>query len=471
MLVIISDIHLTDGSSGRTVHQGAFRVFRERLRALAYAASWRAGGKYKPIEECDIVLLGDILDVLRSSQWLKPSPGAAALVRPWDSHESEPLISKIRTITEAILSSNAVFFALMREMRNTNVITIPPATRDGRPTRSHDTAGSVDRDRVNVRIHYMVGNHDWFYHLPHPAYNEIRRAIVQTLGLANDPCQPFPHDPEEPAAKPILNAFEAHQVLARHGDIFDPINFDGDRCRSTVGDSIVIDLVTRFAAEVRAQLGESLSPECLAGLNEIDNVRPLLLAPVWTGGILQRTCPDAKLRRKVQGVWNDLADQWVKMPFVCEHLCSRHQFKMGQSLKLFLALSKRFMTVDSGRWRCWLAEKIGSARKSYFPHAAQEHWFQQQRARFIVYGHTHHHEIVPLNSATTSEGQLDQIYLNSGTWRPVHELTRYNPGREIFVGYNTMTYLAFFKDDERGGRKFECWTGGLSQSAWKAPGS
>ncbi|MDA2927107.1 hypothetical protein MYX78_07730 [Acidobacteria bacterium AH-259-G07] len=55
MLVIISDLHLTDGTSGETIRAGAFRAFRERLRDLAYDASWRADGKYKPIKELDLV--------------------------------------------------------------------------------------------------------------------------------------------------------------------------------------------------------------------------------------------------------------------------------------------------------------------------------------------------------------------------------------------------------------------------------
>ena len=53
MFVIISDLHLTDGTSGETIREGAFRAFRERLRDLAYDASWRANGKgkYQPIDE------------------------------------------------------------------------------------------------------------------------------------------------------------------------------------------------------------------------------------------------------------------------------------------------------------------------------------------------------------------------------------------------------------------------------------
>ncbi len=71
MLVIVSDLHFTDGTSGETVRSGAFKLFRDALSDLAYGASWRADGKYKPIEDLHLVLLGDILDVIRSAQWLR----------------------------------------------------------------------------------------------------------------------------------------------------------------------------------------------------------------------------------------------------------------------------------------------------------------------------------------------------------------------------------------------------------------
>jgi len=44
MLIIISDLHLTDGTSGETIKEGAFFLLRERLFSLAYDASWRAPG-------------------------------------------------------------------------------------------------------------------------------------------------------------------------------------------------------------------------------------------------------------------------------------------------------------------------------------------------------------------------------------------------------------------------------------------
>src|SRR4051812_21131388 len=79
MLVIISDLHLTDGTSGETIRPGAFRAFRESLRELAYDASWRNEKQYFPVDGIDLVLLGDILDVIRSTSWCAVPPE----VRPW----------------------------------------------------------------------------------------------------------------------------------------------------------------------------------------------------------------------------------------------------------------------------------------------------------------------------------------------------------------------------------------------------
>jgi hypothetical protein len=56
---------------------------------------------------------------------------------------------------------------------------------------------------------------------------------------------------------------------------------------------------------------------------------------------------------------------------------------------------------------------------------------------------------------------FNQMYFNTGTWRPVHELATRNPKEEEFIDFNVMTYVAIYKDDERAGRKFETWSGAL----------
>ena len=80
-----------------------------------------------------------------------------------------------------------------------------------------------------------------------------------------------------------------------------------------------------------------------------------------------------------------------------------------------------------------------------------------------MYGHTHHHEIVPLDTCVTAHGLLSQMCLNTGTWRRVHERAVWKPEEQEFMGYYTMTYVAFFRDGERGGRAFETWSGTLGE--------
>ncbi|HEY5390545.1 MAG TPA: hypothetical protein VIJ57_00420, partial [Hanamia sp.] len=70
MLVIISDLHVTDGSSGEIIDEKAFRIFRNRISDMAYDASWRKeSGEYIPIDTINILLLGDIIDMIRSEKW------------------------------------------------------------------------------------------------------------------------------------------------------------------------------------------------------------------------------------------------------------------------------------------------------------------------------------------------------------------------------------------------------------------
>jgi len=66
MLVIISDLHLGDGTTAESIPASAFYLFAKRLRQDAHFASVNYG-KYRPIEELDVILLGDILDPLHST--------------------------------------------------------------------------------------------------------------------------------------------------------------------------------------------------------------------------------------------------------------------------------------------------------------------------------------------------------------------------------------------------------------------
>jgi hypothetical protein len=453
MLVIISDLHLTDGTSGATIQAGAFNIFADRLRELAFSASWRGDGCYRPLEQIDLVLLGDGLDVIRSSRWL------AEPTRPWHNAQSAEMVDVVARITNSILDQNRPALQVLRSLSRNSGIRVPPASSRG-------PAFDAETIPVAVRIHYMVGNHDWFFHLPGPAFDSIRRQVVENMGLANPFNAPFPHEPIENAA--LAETLRAHRVFARHGDIYDPFNFEGDRDASSLGDAIVIELLNRFAVEVQSQLGEELPDTTLAGLREIDNVRPLLLVPVWIDGLLERTCPFPALKKQVKRIWDEMADRFLELDFVRSH-DSWGAVDIVDGLERALKFSQRLSIGWASAITAWLNEVRGPGEGSYYQHALTEQQFRNRRASHIVYGHTHHVENVPLDASYGDGQALNQIYFNSGTWRRVHSQTRLVASEHEFIPHDVMTYLAFYRGDERGGRSYETWSGTLGMGASQAP--
>ncbi len=460
MLVLISDLHLTDKSS-ETVRPGAFRLFCERMHDLAYDASWRApakpGGKrvYRPIEEMDLVLLGDILDVIRSDRW---HVGAA---RPWSRTNSKPFRDKVRSITKGILANNASGLALLKDLMDpeSKLMTVPRAGPNGKPVTGAWDLTSQKRVRVTVRIHYMVGNHDWFYHLDDRAFDAIRKLVVDAFGLANDPAQPFPHDPAESTT--VKRVLDAHEVFARHGDIYDPFNFEGNRDTSSLGDAIVVELLSRFPKKVGRALGSTAAVRpLLDGLNEIDNVRPLVMVPAWVDGLIRRTVKDRRQAAKVRAVWDRLANRFLQLQYVLDR-DTYSPVDRVDLLQVILRLSGVVSKMRTARVMDWIGRYVGGRGVADYKDALSEPSYRYRSARFIVYGHTHEHVVVPLDTSGAPPNEYRRVHLNTGTWRRVHELARAYPDDEAFIDRYVMTYLAFFKDDERGGHHFESWSGSL----------
>lgn len=460
MLVIVSDLHLTGNAFSGTLPATAFRIFRERLRDMAYDASWRSDGRYRPIEQVDLVLLGDILDFIRSELWPCVSPGDPEYVRPWSDHASPVFQRKVAEIADSIIDKNAAALEVIRSFSDSReVMTLPPATADGGVAKVSREFSSPDRVPLKVRTHYVAGNHDWFLHLRGDAFNAIRQRVVSAMCLANPAACPFPHEPLESPA--LAQLCEQHRAWFRHGDVFDPLNCEGTRDGSSLGDAIVVDLLNRFAVTVRARMGEELPKECIEGLRQIDYVHPLLLIPVWVNGLLRRTC-DEDSAAKVKAIWDELVEEFLEMQFVR----GRKPFLPPRTLdKLALALrfSRGVSFEKLSRLFSWLHGKTGGGDgRPSFEDALEEKVVRNRSAQSVVYGHTHRHDVVPLDVNYSRDGALDQMYLNSGTWRVVHEQARRNPAQEVFTNYLVMTYLGLYKKDERGGRPFEAWSGTLA---------
>ncbi|MEW6717665.1 MAG: hypothetical protein AB1345_09200 [Chloroflexota bacterium] len=457
MLVIVSDLHLGDGTCGQSISPDAFNIFGDRLRTMAYSASWRKDGKYRPIETIDLLFLGDIFEVLHSTCWLDGGPEGSKAVKPWHDPESPAYAQKLDEITDAILEHNAEGLTVLKRMVQGDSVRILPADNRGNPAR-----GTTERFEVKVRPFYVVGNHDWLYHLPGNEYDNIRKKIVQGMNLTNL-ATPFPHDPSE--SEQLLELYKQYGVYARHGDIFDAFNYNAElgRNASTLGDALAIEVLNRFPVEVQQRMGDSMPEEFYTNLRELVNVRPALATPLWVSAQLRKSRQDIAREDEVKAIWDELGERFLNLGFVRAHDQRWNPFDSVDMLEMVLKFSRRTSFETINDLVIWIQEKLWGGDISFSRHALAEEVFKQRSARFIVYGHIHNHEIIPLDTFFDGSSWVDQIYANTGTWRTYHDLTIYKPEEQKFVPYHVMSYLVFYKDDERRGRRFEAWSGALSR--------
>ena len=444
MIVVVSDLHLTDGASGRGVEPGAFTVFARLLGDMARHASHRVAG-FRPPEALDVVLLGDILDLLRSGAWPPRRGPDEHVPRPW---EPPAMVAPVAgQVVDRILEANQEGLAVLRAF-----------ARDGALFYED---GQVFR--IPVRITYLVGNHDWLLRLPGPAYDAVRERVVASLGLANDPARPFPHDLAEvdPA---FAERVRRHRLVLRHGDIYDPFNYAGDRNRSALGDAVVIELLNRFPEAVREELGLAPDDPLFLELREIDNVRPFSTIPAWVLGVIRRFGLEATAGgAAVLGTWSRLGEEFFALDFVRSRDRAWSWDEVDR-LQLGFRFLRRYVSGRVARTAVsQLLKLLGDPRAKYVYHALAEPEVASGAARFVAYGHTHVHEIRPLDVREEPAAER-QFYFNCGTWRPTYRQTVADPEQLDFVGYHAMTAVAFYAEGERAGRGFEVWNGALEAS-------
>ncbi|HIE24822.1 MAG TPA: hypothetical protein EYP74_02355 [Anaerolineales bacterium] len=296
MLVIISDLHLGDGTCGKPIKPSAFRLFETRLKDLAYNASWRTNGKYRPISEINILWLGDILDLIHSTNWLDTKYGADDYTRPWTDNSAPIFLKKTREITREILKNNRHAVDAIYNITRNNAIMIPPAIGDGQPDPT-----AKEKHVVKVNIYYMLGNHDWIYHLPGEGFDEVRQEIIEAFGLANDK-SPFPHDIEESPA--LAKLLAQYKVYARHGDIFSPFTYNKEKGRnaSTLSDAFSLEVVSRFPFEVEKEFEDNI---IFKNLHYLSNVRPLLASPIWAISQITSDELSPSEQKKIRKLWDE----------------------------------------------------------------------------------------------------------------------------------------------------------------------
>jgi UDP-2,3-diacylglucosamine pyrophosphatase LpxH len=445
MLVFISDLHFVDGSAGEhNPPTKAFEYFFEDLVSIASKES-------NQIKEIKIVLLGDIFDLLRTEKWFPHD----ANQRPWGTDE-EKIKKHAKKILAGILShgENPKTFQTIRD----------------EVARLKDRCQQFDQCRLESepRLFYIPGNHDRLVN-----QNDILRSeVCKCLGIPpewHDPDEPFPHVYED----------LRYGVFARHGHEFDILNYEGgasytlpDYERVPIGDPITTELVARLPYEADLYLKGQGMPlnerkSIKARLQEIENVRPLSAVIEWLlYRVKQEEEPVVKQAiefaiDKAIGLFKGL--NYVKLWFA-RH--DRWGFDEADKIQIFLALltKLKLSTMDSFMHLVERAKGLGFFVKDDLREAApQELSRLDPRFRYVVYGHTHEPLVAALRSDAPLAGDtrpLEKVYLNTGTW-----CSRYYQADadRSFMSWKNMTYVIFYREDERKGRRadFETWTGTL----------
>lgn len=418
MLVFLSDIHLTDGSSGTEIDPRAFKKFTDLLLNII------GDPKENGIKQVEVVLLGDILDVIRSDLWQRDENKIANPIRPWSAPSDKDSANRdLQWYTENIVHRITT--------RSQNQEAIGYLTN------------LYKRCAVNLKVSYLVGNHDWLIN----RYPSTRKALVDFLGMKfADDFITNGFDYERPFDS------DGYPVFARHGDYYDPFNFEDDRNASSLGDAIVIDLLNKFPTEVaKSSLGSN--QDLVKQLKEIDNVRPLWEIPAWIQGLCRRF---PGVEDQMHGIWNGLVDDFCAVDFVKQ--------RQHWDLEAALRLSEDF-SYDHLRQiaESWIARKLMSNSEDYHGYAYKELAMQQAKARYVVYGHTHYAEQVPLDiMPPTPGGVTEALYFNTGTWRKVFEHTVFDVDLCEFIGWYVMTFLVFYLREEREpDRNYEVWSASL----------
>jgi len=438
MLVFISDLHFVDGTAGEhNIPWRAFDYFFEDILGIANRPTYK-----DKIKEIKLVLLGDIFDLLRTEEWF--SPTITEDQRPWGSMDKEMEDNALAILNKIVSHKNddkGVDNAKALELIRTRL----PELK---------TQCKLEFTPI---LEYIPGNHDRLVNKP--AFSKLRTRVRQCLGLVTPKDQLFPRLIFEPE----------YGVLARHGHEFDTYNYEGgtayteaDYQRVPIGDPITTELIARLPYELADRLGK-MTPRLpdeariIENFQEIENVRPLSAVVEWlvyqvkqTGEIKEiiEDSVDAVIKRfnDLQAVktWYERHDKWL------------NPFDEADKIQSALFLLEKFKLFPMEKLLSAAIKAKDFFYKDDLLEAVPDEFFFDSRLRYVVHGHTHDPLVAPIRTRESGE----QIYLNTGTWRGRYTKSTRD---ESFVTWKNMTYVIFYKKEERDAPfpTFETWTGTL----------
>lgn len=439
MLVLLSDIHLTDETTALNVHPTAFQLLGEEIETSAHE---------RRAEDVHVVLLGDIIDLVRTNYW--HAHNIPPQDRPWGGDlDPDTAMNRSAAIPAQFDAILANILATASSQALLNMVQ-GLAAAVGKPT----------------RVTYVTGNHDRVLN----NFDVLRQRITAAL----------PGVPVHFATELLAPEYG---VLARHGHQWDD-NCHGWKFYTDVlkqGQHTDIGRFTPAAHRVMA-IGEPLTAELMSGLvyhvetalnrhdptdrlflhnlMDVNNLRPPTDVFRWIGWFTAgrderyiRIATDA-LRTALDGVldcslarrWDDLKQDLLVSGDITDYLDkARGILRRPQGLAKLQTL---LPVVDK---LCSVYRSMtGTAGQDALVSGAQQE-FQAglpPEIQYIVYGHTH---TARYDCFAAEPGGAVRMYINTGTYLP---LIARALDEQSFSRSHRMTLAFFYTDaEDRDGRQ------------------
>jgi UDP-2,3-diacylglucosamine pyrophosphatase LpxH len=442
MLVLVSDLHLTDERTAWNVNPEAFKLFGSEVAATA---------KKRGAKETQLVLLGDTIDFVRTDYWLRQRLPPEE--RPWGG--------KLDPSTGMNSNSSVIeaqFFTILQD-----ILRSPTAQQ------FIATLTELERSCPDFSVRYIVGNHDrvlWNF----PALQtEIKRAIPQIASFASS------------------LQLEEYEVVARHGHEWD-LNSHGWEFRNKV--LLPRENVGRFSEEAYRvmAIGEAVTSELMGGLiyhatqlgiqpaiveqlKDVNNLRPMLHVFEWLDWIgahqsrkeqerlyqAMKLALDGLLGCSLAKRWDHMRTDLLVSADLIDRLQQARRLILGRDFGSFRGRVGALKSLE--RTFPFLFKEEDTLREG----ARSEEVFRNPRPESqiqrVVYGHTHRarHDYFHANQDGTV-----QMYINTGTYLPL--ITEAEDG-ESFASSIQMVYVYLYRVDEDLGTKrpgttsLDMWTG------------
>ncbi len=434
MISILSDIHLSDGTTSFNVHREAFTdVFKENILREV---------KNNNAKELKIILLGDIIDFVRTDYWLN----IPVKERPWNAPngkldpltamnpDNSNMLKHYSSVLELICSQDSAkgFFETLNDIKK--------------------DAGN----KIPIEIHYVIGNHDRIFNNFPELQNKVRAELKSFTSEEVKFCNYF-------------RDTENYTVLCRHGHEFDENNY-GREIFAYLND-LNADEINRFDQRLYPvqSIGEVITAELMSGLifrlkkfnaskefinavMDINNIRPMTDAFIWlywygkeqtkkNKGLLMKAFKEslqAVVDSSLGNAWDNLIRElWYFRGDITdrfEQLLDFVEDKKFEEVANLVEAIKPVFSFFSGKG---LDDFAKGARSSFASGAVPD-------LQYVVMGHTH--EAITMYYKGDTDDKVN-MYINTGTYLPFIERVKDSPAVS-FVNANQLTLLNIHSRDE-----------------------